>query len=1666
MKKRMLAWLLALAMLLPVVPTGVLADDVPTSGTCGENLTWTLEDGVLTISGTGPMTDFDSTIDMPWYSDNFDITKVIIQQGVTTIGSRAFYGCSSLTSVSIPESVTSMGVDVFAGCSSLTSISIPESTPIGSAAFAGCSSLTSIGIPESATAIEYATFSGCSSLTSIIVPDSVTTIGNSAFAGCSSLTSISIPKSVTSILGFAFSNCSSLKDVYYTGSETEWKKISISGNNSYLTEATIHYNSTGAVATSFASGTGSEADPYLITNAAELIYLAETVNAGESFAGKFINITSDIYLNDTADYDDWSEHYAPQNIWNGMSDFCGTINGCNNTIYGLYMTSSDEEIGFINSTKSLANSASESARLAGTAFIKNLNFKDSYVKGKSNVGMIIGKAYSAQIENCTVSGAVSGDSNYIGGLIGYFSSGGNRGLSVINSKNYADISGGSYVGGLIGYSSVGNGMGSSESGNGNEKITVTDCVNYGNVSGTGKYVGGIAGEMSRSLNCGGLSIYNLGNENTVCGTENVGGILGYLYGGYAGATLQESYNCGNVSGKTSVGGIIGATYHSSISGIHTIKDVYNTGTISGNEKSGGIVGYLSQAYLLYGYNIGNVNGTGALVGAGQYNDLCNPYVKYSYYLNTNLKAAPVCQTIDVTNISEDTLMDENTFKKFDFNNTWTMGTNYPILVWQKHNDETPDSASQYIVDEVKKYTSDDLYAQYMEIVSADMTYETRMYRLNELFTNYGITDVWEGRKYVSNTSEQRAAYLALTTDELYIANGFEQMLNNTAKGQLFMRPILFADGLVFNNEINTWLSFSTLANGEYPGVAKYKDMLYSFMDATSERINVQNKVKLVSDLASNVTGVAKINADDIISRLNACETIEQEKAILDDCDKKEIWTELAEAKSGTTKDENGNILLNYKLDESSGFGQFAKAMGTATKTVSIVNMGIDDIRDLLELDSKLATYAQYERFLTDIVQNTDIAYQLRWAASIILDELDEGYLAEIKDIALDILEQTKFNKTVRDAVLNKLGAGSLTAWLSTIKIGAFFVNKIADVGSMVKKEAWVEGYVYLANAFSKQLEQAKQTFIANPTEANAWDFYYNYNILYMLRYEGEEAYLAMTKVNGILAWFSDFGYKEKQAAVEETLNMLENKCKFVFGDATALPESCKFASKAVINCPVDVDVYAQDGTLIASLKDGVKSDITNDYGRFAVVFQPYTEEYAKVICLNDDTPVDIKVTAVEDGLVDYQLSTAEDTQIYTFDKVELSAGDRLETNTDTSDGVTYQIFHNGESEPEEPVTLLPKDRDIYVPVESLNIVDNSLELAIGETKVVGLTVLPVDATNTTVDWVSSDESVVTVKNGTVTAVGEGTATIFVTPIDASDAQQEVSVTVAHHHDFVLQKTVSATCTEAGYDLYDCTCGETEQRNIVDAAGHQWDDGKATKQPTATEKGVTTYTCTTCGETRTEEIPATGSPAEPDKPTTPDGPTEPDKPSTPDVPTVPTITFVDVPAGAYYYDAVNWAVSKGITNGTGVDEQGNNYFSPDASCTRAQAVTFLWRAAGTPEPSSANNPFTDVPAGEYYYKAVLWAVEKGITKGVSDTEFSPNTTCNRAQIVTFLHRYEGEPKAEGQSFNDVPANEYYYAPVIWAVSKGVTNGTGGGNFSPMDDCTRGQIVTFLYRDMVQ
>ena len=175
-------------------------------------------------------------------------------------------------------------------------------------------------------------------------------------------------------------------------------------------------------------------------------------------------------------------------------------------------------------------------------------------------------------------------------------------------------------------------------------------------------------------------------------------------------------------------------------------------------------------------------------------------------------------------------------------------------------------------------------------------------------------------------------------------------------------------------------------------------------------------------------------------------------------------------------------------------------------------------------------------------------------------------------------------------------------------------------------------------------------------------------------------------------------------------------------------------------------------------------------------------------------------------------------------------------------------------------------------------------------------------------------------------------------------------------------------------------------------------------------------------------------------------------------TTPESPFDDVTQGDYFFDPVRWAVDEEIAQGVG-----GGKFAPHAACTRAQIVTMLWRAAGSPEPKGTASGFSDVPAGAYYAKAVAWAAEQGIAAGVGGGKFDPHAPCTRAQAVTLLHRAAGAPDTEADApFADVPTTAYYKEAVAWATEAGITTGVGDGKFAPDATCTRAQIVTMLYR----
>ena len=286
---------------------------------------------------------------------------------------------------------------------------------------------------------------------------------------------------------------------------------------------------------------------------------------------------------------------------------------------------------------------------------------------------------------------------------------------------------------------------------------------------------------------------------------------------------------------------------------------------------------------------------------------------------------------------------------------------------------------------------------------------------------------------------------------------------------------------------------------------------------------------------------------------------------------------------------------------------------------------------------------------------------------------------------------------------------------------------------------------------------------------------------------------------------------------------------------------------------------------------------------------------------------------------------------------------------------------------------------------------------------------------------------------------------------SEELSRETVTVEAQGHEYEAVVT-APDCVSGGYTTYTCSvCGDSYVADETSALGHT-EEVIPGKDATCTETGLTEgKKCTVCGETTVaqEEIPALGHDW------LEDGSCSRCEEKKDDSVTNP---FVDIPADEYYLEPVLWAVGKGITSGTSA-----NTFSPYRIITRGEAVTFLWRAMGSPEPVLMINPFVDVTEADYYYKAVLWAAEKGITAGVGNNHFAPGQECTRAQILTFLWVAMGKPASDAEvTFNDVQVGDYYYTAVAWAYEKGITAGVGGGAFGVNVLCNRAQVITFLYR----
>lgn len=505
----------------------------------------------------------------------------------------------------------------------------------------------------------------------------------------------------------------------------------------------------------------------------------------------------------------------------------------------------------------------------------------------------------------------------------------------------------------------------------------------------------------------------------------------------------------------------------------------------------------------------------------------------------------------------------------------------------------------------------------------------------------------------------------------------------------------------------------------------------------------------------------------------------------------------------------------------------------------------------------------------------------------------------------------------------------------------------------------------------------------------------------------------------------------------------------------------KISGTANIASPVEIQLSAPDATtpyqerkLIETTADASNFTVSSPYqlkkqteynGTYIYAFIPVTSVTLapETLSIEEGKTAELTATISPANASDQQFSwDVKDTEIasvygYTSETKTVTALKEGQTQiTVTVDGQTASCT----------VTVTPRT----ISVESITLNKTQLSLVKGATETLTATVLPTTATDKAVTWESSDTAVATVENGVVTAVaagnatitakaGEKTATCAVTvtnPSNSGSSSGGGGSSTPRYAVTVPDKTengslsVSSKNAKKGSDVT-ITATPDKGYEVDDIVAK---DAKGNKL-TLRDNGDGTYTFTMPASKVTVTAAFAEKKAEP---------------------IVPEKLFADVSAEEYYYEAVKWASENGVTGGIG-----ENLFGANLPCTRAQIVTFLWRAAGSPEPKGMSG-FVDVSADAYYAKAVAWAVEEGIVSGTSATTFNPDAVCTRAQSVAFLYRAFGEKVNKAAGFSDVSADAYYADAVAWAVENGVASGIGGGLFAPDQDCARGQIVAFLYR----
>ena len=1761
MKKRILCLALVMVMIFTSLPMSAFAADVVAEGTCGDNLTWTLDStGTLTISGTGAMTDYNNDSNAPWYSSRSSIKSVTIGNSVTSIGGSAFNDCTGLTSVTIPDSVTtigesafsccnnltsvtignsvtSIGISAFWGCSSLTSVTIPDSvTTIGGSAFKYCSSLTSINvdnnneyysssggvlfdknqtiliwypagktesnytIPDSVTYIGMDAFYQCNNLTSVTIPNSVTTIGESAFSYCSSLTSVTIGNSVTSIGGSAFNGCISLASVtipdsvttigdsafYYCSSLTS---VTIPDSVTTIGDSAFNYcrSLTNVTIPDSVTSIGDFAFNYCSSLTSVTIGNSVTSIGGNAF--NYCTGLTEINYNAKAVTDLTSSSYVFTEAGTAGSGIKVTFgDGVEKipaylfyTYYGGRPNISNVSIG--SNVTSIGDCA-----FCNCDGLTSVTIPDSVIS--------IGKGafeYCSSLTSVTIGNSVTsiGDSAFYNCT----------GLTEINynAKAVTDLTSSSNV--FYKAGTAGSGI-KVTFGDGVEKIPAflfEDCSSLTsiNVDNNNEYYsssGGVLFDKNQTIliwypagktesnytipdsvttigerafrNCSSLTSVTIGNSVTSIGDSafyNCTGLTEINYNAKAVTDLSSSSNVFYKAGAAGSG--IKVTFGDGVKKIPAFLFFTANGrpNISNVSIGSNVTNIGNSAFYdctgLTSVTIGN-----SVTSIGN----------YAFYNCTGLTSVTIPDS--VTSIGYHAFYDCTGLTSVTIGNSVTSIGGYAFY-------NCTGLTSVRIPDSV---TSIGGYAFYncTGLTSVRIPDSVTSIGDSAFYNCTGLTEINYNAKAVTDLSSSSNVFWRAGTAGSGIKVTFGEevkkvpdYLFSTQYSSYFpkIREIVFvgntpAIGSKSFNGVTTSAYYpygnDTWTSEVMKGYGGHITWIpYSDAEATSVVCNGKTSYIVGEELYTSSISVTIERSDGCIEKYNYASG----KITLGEYDM---------SKSGKQ-----SITVTCK-DVTAQLNIYIHDLTSETMPANDYPESSHNYEDNLD---KTYTYT------ADGAYSLDVTFSNETEAETNIDYIYvNGTTYTGKELANKTVHINGDTLTVRLVSDGSDGAYgfSIDSIVATYVVYEYTDTVVAPtctakgytIHTCACGESHVDSYVdALGHSFGEWTVTTAPTCTEKGVETRCC------------------SRCDATETRDVDAFGHALVHHDGKAATctEKGWEAYDTCSRCDYTTYKEIPATGHSYTSVVTEPTCTEQGYtthtcACGDSYVADYKDA----LGHSFGEWTVTTAPTcTEKGVETrYCSRCDATETREVDALGHALVHHDGKAAACTEAgweaydtcsrcdYTTYK-EIPATGHSYTSVVTEPTCTEQGYTThtcacgdsyvadykdalGHSFGEWTVTTAPTCTEKGVETRYCSLCDAT---ETRDVDALGHALVHHDgkaATCTEAGWEAYDTcsrcDYTTYKE--IPATGHSYTSVVTEPTCTAQGYTTYTCScgdsyVADYKDALGHSfgewtvTTAPTCTEKGVETRYCSrCDATETRD-VDALGHALvhHDGKAA---TCTEKGWEAYdTCSRCDYTTYKEIPAAGHDYK-DGVCTVCGAKDPNyKP--------PVNPFVDVKEKDYFYQPVLWAVENGITYGTS-----KTTFSPNATCTRAQAVTFLWRAMGSPEVSGVKNPFVDVKPSDYYYKAVLWAVKNGITQGIDATHFGPNNTVTRGQTVTFMWRAAGSPQVSGvkNPFVDVKSSDYYCKAVLWAVESGITNGMSATTFGPNSGCTRGQIVTFLYRHL--